>query len=123
MSRFATLEKKLDRKGVKDPGALAASIGRDKYGQKKMTAMSMHGRGMAHGGMSDDDETTDMSGAAKSHSDDMVECRHCGGLTPGMAHGGKVGKPPAANMIPERKMKNRDDSVRSAFAQTLKGGR
>ena len=31
-------------KGVKDPGALAASIGRKKYGAKKMAAMAAAGR-------------------------------------------------------------------------------
>lgn len=39
--RFAKLENKLShQKGVTDPGALAASIGRKKYGKKKMQKMS-----------------------------------------------------------------------------------
>jgi hypothetical protein len=40
-ARFAALKDKLgDRKGVKDPGALAAFIGRKKYGNAKMQALS-----------------------------------------------------------------------------------
>ncbi len=33
--RFASLKKSLAGKGVRDPGALAASIGRKKFGKKK----------------------------------------------------------------------------------------
>ena len=44
--RFAALKGKLAaRGGVKNPGALAAAIGRKKYGAKKMGAMSEAGRG------------------------------------------------------------------------------
>lgn len=43
--RFAALKKELGgRKGVTDPGALAASIGRKKYGAAKMTKMAAAGR-------------------------------------------------------------------------------
>jgi len=43
--RFAALKAKLaGRKGVTNPGALAASIGRKKYGAKKMAKMSAKGR-------------------------------------------------------------------------------
>lgn len=46
--RFAALEGKLaSRPGVRDPGALAASIGRKKYGAKGMSALSHHGEGGA----------------------------------------------------------------------------
>lgn len=45
--RFKALEGKLEKKGVKDPGALAASIGRAKYGKAKMAKMSAKGRGKA----------------------------------------------------------------------------
>jgi len=38
--RFAKLKKKLGKKGVKNPAALAAHIGRKKYGKKKMASMS-----------------------------------------------------------------------------------
>jgi hypothetical protein len=42
--RFAALKAKLaDKPGVTDPGALAASIGRKKYGAKKMSALA-HGK-------------------------------------------------------------------------------
>lgn len=44
-SRFAALKSKLsERGGVKNPGALAASIGRKKYGEAKMAKMSAAGR-------------------------------------------------------------------------------
>lgn len=43
--RFKALEGKLEkRKGVDNPGALAAYIGRKKYGAKKFQAMSAKGR-------------------------------------------------------------------------------
>jgi hypothetical protein len=43
--RFAALEQKLARRpGVTDPGALAASIGRKKYGPKRMAMWSAKGR-------------------------------------------------------------------------------
>ena len=42
--RFAELSKKLARKGVDDPKALAAKIGVEKYGQKKMSGWSEKGR-------------------------------------------------------------------------------
>lgn len=43
-TRFAALKKALGGKGVKDPGALAAAIGRKKYGNAKFEAMSEAGR-------------------------------------------------------------------------------
>lgn len=44
-ARFAALKKKLaGRPGVTDPGALAASIGRKKYGNKRMAKMAAAGR-------------------------------------------------------------------------------
>lgn len=42
--RFAQLKDKLTAKGVKNPGAVAASIGRKKYGAKKMAQLSSKGR-------------------------------------------------------------------------------
>jgi len=42
--RFASLEKKLKSKGAEDPSALAAVIGRKKYGAKKMAKLSTAGR-------------------------------------------------------------------------------
>lgn len=47
-ARFKALESKLAGKGIRDPGALAASIGRDKYGSEKMAAMAAHGRKHKH---------------------------------------------------------------------------
>lgn len=43
-SRFKALTKKLKKKGVRDPKALAASIGRKKYGKKKFQKMAAKGR-------------------------------------------------------------------------------
>lgn len=44
--RFKELEGKLShRKGVTDPAALAAYIGRKKFGAKRMAKMAAHGRG------------------------------------------------------------------------------
>lgn len=42
--RFQKLEKSLSAKGVRNPGAVAASIGRKKYGAKKMAKMAAAGR-------------------------------------------------------------------------------
>ena len=43
--RFQKLEKELDAKpGITDPGALAASIGRKKYGSGAMARMAAAGR-------------------------------------------------------------------------------
>ena len=43
-ARFAALENKLAGKGVKNPGALAAAIGRAKFGAKKMSKMAAKGK-------------------------------------------------------------------------------
>lgn len=44
-ARFASLKKKLaGRSGVTEPGALAASIGRKKYGAKKFAKLSAKGK-------------------------------------------------------------------------------
>jgi len=43
--RFAALKKKLAKqKGIKTPGALAASIGRKKYGKKRFQKLAARGR-------------------------------------------------------------------------------
>jgi len=43
--RFKKLEGKLEhRKGVSNPAALAAYIGRRKYGAQRMAAMAAHGK-------------------------------------------------------------------------------
>lgn len=42
--RFATLTKKLAAEGARDPKALAASLGRKKFGDKKMAGMAAKGR-------------------------------------------------------------------------------
>lgn len=43
--RFAALTKKLGKKGARNPTALAAWIGMQKYGKKKMAKMAAAGRG------------------------------------------------------------------------------
>ena len=42
--RFKALTKRLKKKGAKNPKALAAYIGRKKYGKAKMAKMSAAGR-------------------------------------------------------------------------------
>jgi hypothetical protein len=42
--RFASLKRSLAAKGARNPGALAAHIGRKKYGKKKMAQMAAAGR-------------------------------------------------------------------------------
>lgn len=43
--RFAALKAKIGKEpGVTNPGAIAASIGRAKYGAKKMASMAAKGR-------------------------------------------------------------------------------
>ena len=42
--RFQKLKKELSKEGVNNPGALAASIGRKKYGKKKFQQMAAKGR-------------------------------------------------------------------------------
>jgi hypothetical protein len=44
-ARFKKLKGELaKKKGIRDPGAVAASIGRKKYGAKKMSKMAAKGR-------------------------------------------------------------------------------
>lgn len=45
--RFAKLKGQLAKKGAKKPGALAAYIGREKYGSEKMAKFSAAGRSRA----------------------------------------------------------------------------
>lgn len=46
--RFAALEQKFERDpGIANPGALAASIGRKKYGAKKFAGLAGKGRRQA----------------------------------------------------------------------------
>jgi hypothetical protein len=42
--RFAAMKKKLAARGAKNPGALAAYIGREKWGSKRMAKWSAKGR-------------------------------------------------------------------------------
>lgn len=43
-ARFAALKSELAAKGAQDPGALAAYIGRKKYGKKRFAKLSAKGR-------------------------------------------------------------------------------
>jgi hypothetical protein len=43
-ARFKALTKKLKKGGAKNPKALAAHIGRNKYGKKRMAEMAAKGR-------------------------------------------------------------------------------
>jgi hypothetical protein len=42
--RFAALKRVAELSGTRDPGAVAAKIGRKKYGKKKFQAMAIAGR-------------------------------------------------------------------------------
>lgn len=42
--RFASLERKLAARGARNPAAVAAAIGRKKYGAKKMAKLAAAGR-------------------------------------------------------------------------------
>jgi len=42
--RFAALKRKLARRGVKNPGALAAWIGRRKYGKRRFQKLAASGK-------------------------------------------------------------------------------
>jgi hypothetical protein len=42
--RFKQLENKLSKKGIKNPGALTAYIGRKKYGNTKFNKLAQKGR-------------------------------------------------------------------------------
>ena len=44
--RFAKLEATFAKRGIKNPGGLAASIGRKKYGAKRMEKWATAGRSM-----------------------------------------------------------------------------
>ena len=46
--RFKKLTKKLRKKGARNPKALAAWIGRKKYGKKKFQRMAAQGRKRKH---------------------------------------------------------------------------
>jgi hypothetical protein len=43
-SRFKAVEKSAAASGARDPGAVAATAGRKKYGAKKMTQLSEKGK-------------------------------------------------------------------------------
>ena len=43
-ARFAAVKRSVAASGAKDPGAVAAAIGRKKYGAKKMAAMAAAGK-------------------------------------------------------------------------------
>jgi hypothetical protein len=47
-ARFAELKGKLAKKGATNPGALAAWIGRKKYGKKKFQALGARARAKKH---------------------------------------------------------------------------
>ncbi len=43
-ARFAQIEKQAAASGARDPAAVAAAAGREKYGAKKMAALAAKGR-------------------------------------------------------------------------------
>lgn len=46
--RFKSLANKFAKKGIDNPAALAASVGRAKYGNKKMTQLAERGKSNRH---------------------------------------------------------------------------
>lgn len=86
--RFAHLEHQLAGKGARDPGALAASIGREKYGDKKMNQMAQHGREQhfAEGGMVHPEQEAKMAALQQ-----IIDA-----MTGHMLHGAMAKKKPAA---------------------------
>lgn len=43
-ARFKAVEKSAKKSGARDPAAVAAAVGRKKYGQKKMTELAQKGK-------------------------------------------------------------------------------
>lgn len=43
-ARFKSLKRKLAKKGARNPGALAAFIGRKKYGKKRFQKLALYGK-------------------------------------------------------------------------------
>ena len=43
-ARFKSVEKAAAKSGATDPAAVAAAVGRKKYGQKKMTKLAVKGK-------------------------------------------------------------------------------
>jgi len=43
-ARFKKVEEEAKKSGAKNPAAVAASVGRKKYGAKKMTALAVKGK-------------------------------------------------------------------------------
>jgi hypothetical protein len=43
-ARFKAVEKSAVKSGATDPAAVAAAVGRKKYGQKKMTKLAIKGK-------------------------------------------------------------------------------
>lgn len=90
--RFKRLSSKLAARGVRDPDALAAHIGRRKYGAKKMGALSHHSHsGDGLGGIllagreaysADPDETVKCPSCGKMNSPDAKYCDQCGAKLP-----------------------------------------
>ena len=46
--RFAALKAKVAKSGARDPGAVAAAIGRKKYGKKKFQSLAAKGKISSH---------------------------------------------------------------------------
>lgn len=46
--RFAEIEANAKKYGMRNPAAVAASVGREKYGQEKMTRLAVAGKKRRH---------------------------------------------------------------------------
>lgn len=70
--RFENLEHSLAHKpGIHDPKALAAAIGRKKFGAHKMAMLSAHGKKMSSGGWVEDESGDEFEGAPWLREDHM----------------------------------------------------
>lgn len=102
--RFKKLSASLAAKGAKNPDALAAYIGRKKYGAAKFGKLSAHGH--ANAGLSallladgpepyhkDADETVQCPSCKKYNSPDAKYCDQCGEKLPDSAFASLSGQP------------------------------
>lgn len=96
-ANFAKLKSKLAARGAKNPGALAAYIGRKKYGKKRFGKLSAMGHSipttgginLASGPMpyhKDADETVECPNCHKYNAPDARYCDQCGAKLPASAY-------------------------------------
>lgn len=76
-ARFAKLKGELGKKGAKNPAALAAWIGRRKFGSKKFGKLSAGGKHKSVSrGKKDSDDSPQNVGAQRAYKKHKVMCKH-----------------------------------------------